>query len=199
VATSTTTAWVYAAPIVGLAPLAAAVVAGLVLVAAESGEVPRYAVTAGLIGVLLLSLFATSFKDDAPLALDTRVDSGAFAGIRTTMSRAVDIAAIEDLGRRNVAAGTTRVLAIANPAAYLLVGGRMQTNAVWLAVGPSDSYTVEYFLRTGAPDVVLIAGSLITDADSPAAAAADDPLLRYIEENYSLAEDGGPVIVYAAR
>ncbi|MHB1340997.1 MAG: hypothetical protein ACYC77_07725 [Coriobacteriia bacterium] len=200
VATSTTTAWVYAAPIVGLAPLAAAVVAGLVLMAEESGEVPRYAAAAGLIGVLLLSLFATSFKDDAPLALDTRVDSGAFAGIRTTAKRADDIAVIEDVGLRYVATRDTRVLVIAHPAAYLLVGGRMHTNAVWLAVGSPDSYTVEYFERSGtAPDVVLIARSLLATNGGLASAAIDDPLLRYVADGYDLAEDADPLLVYVPR
>lgn len=200
VATSTTAAWVYAVPVIAIAPLAAAVVAGLILMAAESGGVLRCVGAAGLIVVLLLALFATSFKDDAPLALDTRVESGAFQGILTTATRAESIAVIEDIGRRYVASEETGVLVIANPAAYLLVGGHMRTNAVWLALGESDSYALEWFeSHGGEPDVVLIARSLIEAQGGMASAAPDDPLLGFIEENYTLAEDADPLLVYVPR
>lgn len=200
VATSTTAAWVYAVPVIALAPLAAAVVAGLVLLAEESGATARYALVTGLVSVLLLTLFATSFKDDAPLALDTRVSSGAFAGIRTTSARAESIAVIEDIGKRYVTPSETGVLVVANPAAYLLVGGRMQTNAVWLAIGSSDSYTVEWFdAHGGDPDVVLLARSLIESKGGLASSAVDDPLLAYIAERYTLAEETDPLLVYVPR
>jgi hypothetical protein len=101
-----------------------------------------------LLGVLVVMLFSLSFKDGAPLRLEHRFWHGPLAGIATTDQNARRISLVAQGGRRWVRAGD-RVLVFNDPLAYLLVGGRIYTNAVWLEPGVSDSATIAYFRREG--------------------------------------------------
>jgi hypothetical protein len=190
----------WASPAVGLAPLAAAVLvvwAGAV----SEGWGDRGAVTAAttVLLLLVLLLFGTVFKDGTSGgvgSLTARLD-GPLAGIATTPARAREIEAIAALGRRFAGPGR-RVLFLGMPIGYLLVGGTPLTNAVWLANGPTDAETLQYFSRAGAtPDVAFVAPGVALAAHS--AQSAGDPLVAYLDANYRLAASDQTAVVYVRR
>jgi hypothetical protein len=206
VAYFTTAGWHWGVPAGGAAPLVMALVAAWALwIQDEAGALALASAAAGLVTILVVLLFSTSFKDGAPLALDTRVTSGACAGVVTSRDRARRIAAIEDAGRRWVPQGG-RVLFVGGPLGYVLVDARMATNAVWLAVGPTDRATLDYYQRGGAyPDAAFVASSML---EREGAAGTDratqpmryDPLLGYLEREYrSIEETAAGFFVYVPR
>ena len=166
---STSSGWYRALLFVGLAPLTVVLVADWGLMVKRDGGRRIFApAAAALLLVMLVALFASSFKDGAPWKLTDHIWHGPLAGIATTDQRAAQIAVVEAQGRRWVG-GHDRVLVFDAPLAYALVGGRIDTNAVWLQSGPSDQATVDYFSRTGRlPDVVLLSSGIVARSGGPA-------------------------------
>lgn len=199
-AASTNSSFYAGVPVVGLAPLAVALVCVWAMAVRDSGAAwLQGAAGAALVGVLVVMLFARSYGDGPIALLDTRIRSGAAAGILASEERARAIASDEALGTRWVAADD-RVLVVGSPLSYLLVGGRMFTNAVWLNVGPSDQATLDYFERKGAvPDVVFVARTLTRTEGGLEARAGTDPLLAWLLREYSLVEAGEHLVVYTRR
>ena len=200
VATSTNSGFEWGIAFTGLAPLAATLLCGWAL-AARDMRAPwaTRAAAMALVGVLIVMLFARTFKDANPLDLHERIRHGAAAGVVTTEARARAIAADEAIGSRWVAEDDG-VLVIASPLSYLLVGGRARTNAIWLNIGPSDQAAVDYFERTGKrPDVIFVALSVVEAEGGLEARAPEDPLFRWLLEHYRLAETGEHLVAYVPR
>ena len=124
---------------------------------------------------LLVALFASSFKDGPSWSLTHRIWHGPLAGIAMSNERASQIAAVEAQGRRWVRPAD-RVLVFNAPGAYLLVGGRAYTNAVWLHFGPGDGNTVTYYVKRGHhPNIQLVSRSIVASSGGTTLARAKDP------------------------
>ncbi len=86
------------------------------------------------------------------------------------------------------------------PLAYALVGGRIDTNAVWLQSGPSDQATVDYFSRTRhLPDVVLLSSGIVARRGGPALRQTSDPLVRFLAAHYRVVASGQLLDVLVRR
>jgi hypothetical protein len=194
IAVMTRSGWLWAVAYAGLAPLTAVVlVAWASILRADGG---RWLLTAGTLGVTFVAvwmLFSVSFKEGAPLRLDHRFTSGPLAGIVTSDKRAAEIAAVEAVARKWVRPDD-RVLVFNAPLAYLLAGGHSATNAAWLAHGPSDRYTVEYFDRHAWPDVAFVSHGLLEPGN-----AAADPLVAALRRNYRVVDSSTPLVVLVPR
>lgn len=197
--TSASLAW--AVPVIGLAPLVAVLLAGwFEMWAAEHTRL----VVATIVGVFVLGgllgqLYATAFKDGPPVTLDRRLTAPAVAGIITQDEMATRVDELTRADRRWSGPGDG-VLFVAGQLGYVLVDGRMVTNAVWLALGPSDAETLAYFERAGErPDVAFVAAGLLTPLEDDPGALAGDPLLSYLEARYDRVDETGGFVVYRAR
>jgi len=163
---------------VGAAPLAlAAIVCWLSLIGEQSGK--RVVWTA--IALLLIAqgalLFSVSYKDGAPLVLDTRVAYGAAAGIATTSARAEAIAELER-GIGTLSERDSRVLVFSAPLVYTLTDVVPLTYATWPGPGPFDSGAVDYYDRVGqTPDIAVVSRNLLSLSDDSVGADTTDPLL----------------------
>jgi 4-amino-4-deoxy-L-arabinose transferase-like glycosyltransferase len=191
VAVSTSSGWYRGLGFVGLAPLVIVVLAYWGRFVREQGGRGWLGVGAtGLIAVVLIALFSSSFQDGRPLTLSIHIWHGPLAGITTSDGQAARIAAVEALGRRWVGP-RDRVLVFSAPLVYLLVGGRIDTNAVWLDQGASDARTVQYYVGGhAAPDVVLVSDSIVARNGGRALTGAHDPLVRFLHRYYQVAETG---------
>jgi hypothetical protein len=180
------------APFTGLAPLAMALVAGWsVFVGTLGGKRLAAGAAASFLALTAIMLCATVYRDAIPDRLTVRIPTGVFAGILTTPRRAADVEAMQAAGRRWVRAGDP-VLAVGGPGGYLLVGGRIDTNCVWLWDGPSDRFALRYFAEHKDPPRVVIV------ADDPAATpvSANDPLRVWLAQEYREAESDGGFRLY---
>ena len=159
VSVMTRSGWHWDVGFAGLAPFVMAVLVAWGSILRKDGGRWLFALGAtAAVCVASFMLLTISFKDAPPLQLEHRIGHGALAGIATTDERAAQIEAFEALGRRWVREDD-RILVFGAPLVYLLVGGRITTNAVWLSSGPSDRYTVQYFEeRGGWPDKASSAG-----------------------------------------
>lgn len=193
----TSSGWLSAVPVIAVAPLGVMVLAGWSRLAA-TGARSRAALAALIAGAFVVLLFATAFGDASPLTLDRRFASGALAGIATTSERMAVIDRIVSAGAR-WSTPTDTVLVAGRPLGYLLVPGRARTNAIWLVMGPSDRYTVEYFSEHGAPDVVYINRSVIDSVGGLERAAGKDPLVGFLARQYTLVETFDPLAIFVRR
>ena len=200
VALSTSSGWYRALAFVGLAPLTIVLVADWGRTVRRDGGRLIFAPAAGaLVVVLLVALFASSFKDGASWSLTHRIWHGPLAGIATSDRRAAEIAAVEAQGRRWVRPHD-RVLVFNSPLAYALVGGRMFTNADWLQSGHSDQVTVDYFARQHrAPDVVFLSSGIAARSGGSALTDTNDPLVRFLAAHYRVVESGQLLDVLVRR
>ncbi len=200
VALSTSSGWYRALAFVGLAPLTIVLVADWGRTVRRDGGRLIFAPAAGaLVLVLLVALFASSFKDGASWSLTHRIWHGPLAGIATSDQRAAEIAAVEAQGRRWVRPHD-RVLVFNSPLAYVLVGGRMFTNADWLQSGHSDQVTVDYFARKHrTPDVVFLSSGIAARSGGPALTNTNDPLVRFLAAHYRVVESGQLLDVLVRR
>jgi hypothetical protein len=176
--------------IVGLAPLAMAVVACWASAIWESAvpAVGRFA-PALLVVALVVLLFGSAFDQPSPLTLRTTIRTGAFAGVTTSAVRAGTLAELERLGSRWVRPGDG-VTFVTYPGGYLAVpSGVPLTNATWLDRGPADGAAVVYFDRTGRwPDVVFLPTWVADAARAPGASPSADPLAFELARRYRVAE-----------
>jgi 4-amino-4-deoxy-L-arabinose transferase-like glycosyltransferase len=193
---STNAGWYRGTGFTGFAPLAMALLVAWALFIRENGGRAVFAAsTASLLLAALLLLFATTFKDEVPFRLRTPVTTGAYAGLLTTQERARDFATIEALGRRWVRPEDSLVVMHA-PGVYMLMPGRIETNATWLSTGPSDRFALDYFARRkGMPRVVVVHASTPTGTVS----LANDPLLKAVTTQYRLAGGTTQFDIYLRR
>jgi hypothetical protein len=92
------------------------------------------------------------------------------------------------------------VLVFNSPLAYVLVGGRMFTNADWLQSGHSDQVTVDYFARKHrTPDVVFLSSGIAARSGGPALTNTNDPLVRFLAAHYRVVESGQLLDVLVRR
>ena len=149
VALSTSSGWFRGVAFIGSAPLAVVLLGEWGRILRRDGGRLTFGLTAiGLIVALLVALFASSFKDGPSWSLTHRIWHGPLAGIAMSNERASQIAAVEAQGRRWVWLAHW-VLVFNVLGAYLLVGGRAYTNAVWLHFAPGDGNTVTYYVKRG--------------------------------------------------
>ena len=86
------------------------------------------------------------------------------------------------------------------PGAFLLVGGRAYTNAVWLHFGPGDGNTVTYYVKRGHhPDIVLVSRSIVASSGENSAGTCQDSLVRFLRSNYRVVDTGQIFDVLAWR
>jgi hypothetical protein len=195
----TNSGWEWAVPVIGLAPLVTVLLAGWFRI---SGDAPRSSTAAAsLVGVLALVallglLYATAFKDAAPHTLTRRLTAPAVVGIVTQDVMAQRVSELADAGQRWVQPDEG-VLFVHGPLGYVLVEGRMVTNAVWLATGPSDAETLAYFERTSEwPDVVFVSSSLLESLEGDPAKSAEDPLLTHLDTEYERVDEAGGFVIF---
>jgi hypothetical protein len=188
VAIMTKSGWYWDVAFTGLAPFVmAVVVAWGCILRADGGRWVFRSSAAVMACLAVFLLMAYAFKEGSPLHLNHRIAHGPLAGIATTDQRAAQLAAYEALGRRWVRKDS-RVLVFNAPLVYVLVGGRMTTNAVWLSAGPSDRYTVEYFARHHDwPDVAFVSKRLLEQPASTGPAQSD-PLIAALKRAYRVVD-----------
>jgi hypothetical protein len=178
----------------GLAPLTVAVLAAWAwILRVDGGRWLQTAAAIGATSAALFMLWSISFKDVAPLQVDHRFTSGPLAGIATSDERAAEIDEVEAVARRWVRQDS-RVLVIGGALTYLLAGGDVTTNAVWLAAGPSVRYTVEYFDRHAWPDVAFVSHRRLDPEDESA-----DPLIRALKRGYRVVDSSTSLFVLVPR
>ncbi|MDR3687427.1 MAG: hypothetical protein P4L93_10770 [Coriobacteriia bacterium] len=153
---STDAGWLRAVPVIGLTPLSLAV-----LVAWGSaiedlwGE--RALWSSALLAVVLAMtmLWATTIDDGWPIEMHAMLTRGAYAGMHVPASRLAEFTELEAAAARWVKPDA-RVTFYGERQAYLLTGGHIYTNAVWLYPSPSYKYSLAYFAAHGGmPDVVF--------------------------------------------
>lgn len=188
---STDSGWLRAVPVIGLTPLALAV-----LVAWSSAIDELWgdtAMAAGSLAAVVLALgmlWATTIDDGWPVNMHAMLDSGAYAGMHVPASRRQEFTQLQEAAARWVKPDS-RVTFYGERQAYLLSGGQMYTNAIWLYPSPSDSYALEYFsAHGGMPDVIFtdqfamrLHGLLPYEHG-----AKTDPLIARVVKEYDLAE-----------
>ena len=105
--------------------------------------------------VVLGMLWSESVDNGKPFEMSGYINHGMYAGMHLTPTRQQQVLDLEAAGRRWVKPDS-KVTFYGERQAYLAVGGRIYTNAVWLYPSPSDWYTLHYFDQHGAmPDVVF--------------------------------------------
>ena len=194
VAVTTNSGPYWGMPIVGVAPLALTVVIGWVgMVRSDmSGRIAVVASVALLL-VLVALLAGTVFKRTSPLALDSRLATGPYAGLAIDRGRASAIRDLTAAGQKWVRPDAT-VFVIAGPGIYPIVGGRAYTPALWDTSGPQALGTIEYFdERRAWPDVAFI------NLPQPALVAPKDPLVRRIEQDYRRVDEVAGFTIFVRR
>ena len=179
-----------ASGIVGLAPLAAAVaVWWAATVGASIGPAGGRAAALALLAMVVVCLFGATFDDRAPLTLDSRIGSGAYAGVTTTAANENAVAAIGDMSLR-WARPTDGVLFIDYPGGYLaLRSGVALTPATWLNYGCADGVAVDHFDRVGRwPAIVFVETRVFAALTGPGATRSADPLLYDLTRRYRVVE-----------
>ncbi len=190
---STNAGWSRGTAYAGFAPLAMALVAlWMRFVIEKGGAVVGAAAGVSLAAVVVALLFATSFKDGLPSRMAAPVTEGAYAGLLTTPEQARNLKNIEAIGRRSVRADDS-ILVCHAPGVYLLVPGRIDTNATWLDNGPADRFAIDYFRRRNdMPDII------VAHRKGSIPAPANDPLLQVVARDYRLV-DGNEQLVFFRR
>lgn len=185
VAYSTSAGWYWGLPLVGAAALSVGIVLGWMRVVSDGG-LRWLPIAAGgvMLAVLVTTLFAYTFDDGPPFALTSRMRTGPLAGLATSPINAQRLENVQTWARSHVKPAD-RVLFLGGPLGYLLVGGQMETNAVWLNSGQSDAYTVAYLeAQSHPPDHVFVLDATIAKDGGLTRAEAHDPLIRWIGDNY---------------
>lgn len=187
-----------------VAPLLAALVAGLLWVLIEDlppRSLPDRLAPRTVSVLLVLLLLGThsllSFRNGPFWTLTEQIAAGPHAGLRTDRCYAeADRRLAAVVGRWVDPDGS--LLSLGAPAAYLYTGARMDTNIVWLAdFGPANRETVDWMERTGRfPDVVLVAGPVVDRAGGWEAMTRDDPLVGWLAAHYppAVADDDYRVV-----
>jgi len=188
IAYSTNSSWHRGVPVIVVAAFGIGLVAGWVEALADAGGAWSLSLGPALALVAIVGLlYSTLFGDAGLLLPHTFVLSGPYAGLVTSVDHAQDIRDLSAAGREWVRPND-RVLFLGIKDGYLLVGGQIDTNAVWLPPQASDSSAIGYFSRPGNhwPDVVFVDDTAISDDGGIARHAALDPLFARIKAEYHL-------------
>lgn len=176
--------------LVAAAPLTLAVVAiwGESLACLGGRRFLALGCAAALVSVLGL-LFGSVFGDVPVWRPRVRIADGAYAGLCVGEARAGQIGALTTAGRRYVRPDS-RVLFFGEREGYLLVGGRIATNAVWLHPAIANHGAVAYLEANGGmPDVVFADDSGVSKVGGYTYGAEIDPLLARLAEEYRRVDD----------
>jgi hypothetical protein len=185
--------------VVALAPLAMCLLGSWWAVLSTSdARWLRAGASAGALTAVIVLLFATVWADEPITTPHVLVDRGPYAGLWVGRSRAAHLKAIESAGRRHVSS-TDRVGFMGERQAYLLVGGTIHTNAVWLPPSPADVSVLEYYDEHGLPDVMFVDDAGVTKEGGYAVAPAKDPLLARVLERYAHVADVATFSVFRLR
>jgi hypothetical protein len=200
VASTTSSRSYWGMPIVGAAPLVTVTVVGWVLAIAEDRHSLVPWAAGGLIGVLIVLLTITPFRNPWPWTLTQRIRSGAFAGVWANPQRAGQIEAVMAAGRRWVPRGG-KVLFMGLPGSYLLVDAKIDTNVEWLEpYGEANRRSVEWLQRRGGlPDTVFIAADYPRQAGGFDNLGRTDPLVGFVLQRYRLAGHTGQMYVFTRK
>lgn len=204
VAAATTAGPLWGLPVVGLAPLAVAVVAGWWTVIAEIPAAARALALSALLVALVYPSATSTFFGPAPWRT-VRITNGAYAGITASPETAAGFRAVEEFASRQIPT-TSDVTFVWGPAGYLLTAGRADTNATFLVTGASDAYLVGYWQKHRRwPDFVFVsdyaiaAGLQLSDSMMEARIAhleRHDPLVRVLADRYRLLGRVGDYFVW---
>ena len=108
-----------------------------------------------VIAIVVGLLWSQSIDDGLPLAMSGYMNHGLYAGMHMSPGRERELLALEAAGQRWVRPDS-RVTFYGERQAYLVSGGRIYTNAVWLYPSETASFALAYFAEHGAyPDVVF--------------------------------------------
>jgi hypothetical protein len=160
-----------------------------------------------LVPALLVVLGGQVYRDGAFSDLSVTVESGAYAGLRTSPSKKLFLEQLErDLTR--VAPQCRIVFFNKFPAGYLLTKAHADTNSAWIAtvaVRKTRAYQqtlLDYWRRHGLPDVA-VAVTRIPYARPPGKVQhyrADMPLVRLVHSNaYRLILSHASYVMYERR
>lgn len=199
VAWVTNASWNRAVIVVPLAAVGLGVLVGWgILLRREGGErtlLAGGALTLGITAALLTATVWAEFQGPA----EARVDHGAYAGIVVTARRSAQLGQLESAGRRYVGPEET-VLFVGEPEGYLLVGGRIDTPAVWLVPGPGDGAILAGLRARGAmPDVVFVDGTGVEQLGGWRRASAVDPLIARVTSEYDRVGQAAGFTIYRRR
>ena len=141
-----------------------------------------------LVPVLLLVLGWQIYRDGPFSDMTAAVDSGAYAGIRTSLNKKLFLELFDrDLARIGP---RCRIVFFRDfPAGYLLARARADTNSAWVATVPAaktDAYQqtlIRYWRRHGFPDVAVVMSRIPYEARRAARIEryrVDTPLVRLV-------------------
>lgn len=200
IAYSTGSSWNRGVAAVALAPFSIALISGWAEAVAEGGSGFLSAGSACALVAVLGLLFGTIFLDSGLLAPRVRVQSGAYAGQTTSVDNARRVQEIQTAGRRWVKP-TDGVLFLGIENGYLLVGGKIHTNSVWLEPKKSDQAAVDYFSRPGVgwPNVVFVDDAPILKDGGYLEHANRDPLLARVLADYTRVGSADALSVFVRR
>ena len=156
VAYSTDSPWLRGVAVIGLIPAAVAVLATWACALEDLWGESLLAVAATIAIVIVVGmLWSESIDNGPPLAMSGYMDHGMYAGMHISPARERELLSLEAAGRRWVRPDS-RVTFYGERQAYLVVGGHIYTNAVWLYPSFSDRFAMSYFEEHKAfPDVVF--------------------------------------------
>lgn len=190
--------WNRALIVVPLAPLALGILVGWGVLLGRDSRRALYAASAIAIVTAAALLTATVWAE-FPGPATARMDHGPYAGIAVTARRRAQLLALEAAGRDYVKP-TDKVLFIGEPEGYLLVGGVIDTPAVWLVLGPVDRLVLSDLTARGMlPDVVFVDDTGVNQLGGVATAAAKDPLIALVTSRYSRVGSAAGFTIYRRR
>ena len=189
VAFATDAGWIRVVEIIGIVPLSVAVLVGWASALEELWDDKLLALGALTALVIALGmLYATSIDDSRPRLMTAVMDHGAYVGMRMSPDRYRELVDMEAAGRRWVRPGD-RVTFYGERQGYLLTGGQIYTNAVWLYLSPSDRFALDYFQQHGGlPDVIFADehGMRMRQQDDYRLTAPSNPLVAVLLANYHI-------------
>lgn len=194
---ATSTSWRRAVPVIGLTPLALAVVAAWASQLSEETSPRVFTRTVALPAATALALlFTTTFDDARPLRLSRVFRDGPYAGMRTSKAQHDRFSAVERAGRRWLRPGEP-VVFLGGGSGYLLVDGTPDTNVTWLYTGPSSIAALDYYRSRGPlPRVVFVHEDGILRFGGFTAADRVDPLMHRLMREYELVQTAGGFFVF---
>jgi hypothetical protein len=150
-------------------------------------SVPSAVAAAALIPLVAVAGLQTltSFRDPEPWLQSATISEGPYRGIHATPERARQVDVLAQQVRRH-ARREDSVLVWGNPAAYLFVPGRINTNKVWTPPwGAHNQFTVDYFEQRGdVPDLVFLPASGQRLFGNREAWRRADPLVDFVLDRY---------------
>jgi hypothetical protein len=191
VAYATDSPWLRGVAVIGIVSAAIAVVASWSCALEELWGEPILIVAASVCLVIVLGLlWSESIDNGPPLRMTGFVSDGMYAGMHMTQFRVDQIEELEAASRRWVKP-ESKVTFYGERQAYLCIGGRIYTNAVWLYPSKSDRFSLQYFrAHGGMPDVIFTDqfALRLRHLMPYENAAKKDPLVNTLIQQYRMVE-----------